>query len=529
MSESPASVLAEHASDPRVQRAGRWGGAILFLVLLFVPGLDLDPPQRRVAATTALVATLWLTQGIPLGAASLLPAALLPLLGVVSAEDAARVYLSDIVMLFFAAFLVAAGLERWGVHRRMALALVDVVGTDPRRVVLGFMAATAFVSLWINNTAATLMMYPIGLAVIATTSDAAGTSKRTGPDPFATALLLGIAYAASIGGIATKVGTAPNQILFGVMRGTFEGAPEPSFGAWMLVWTPFAAVYVLGTWWILTRLGQRLPEGTRGGGETVRAERARLGPMSRGEKLMAAVFVGTALLWITRERLDLGVFVFPGWAGALQDLQAHGDVVPGAFKGYVSDATVALAVACACFFIPVDRAKGTYLLDWSSVSTMPWDVLLLFGGGFCIAAGFHASGLDGVLGESLAPWIQGLPDLLVVALVAAFMTLFSEIASNTVLTNLMLPVLASTAVRSGIDPRVVMIPATVAASCGFMLPIATPPNAIAFASRRIRMDTMARLGLLVDVLGVVLIALVFHFVGRAVFGIGAEVPDWAAR
>jgi sodium-dependent dicarboxylate transporter 2/3/5 len=526
---SGGGAPAEHGPDPRVQRAGRWGAVALFLALLFVPGLDLEPLQRRAAATAVLVATLWLTQGIPLGAASLLPAALLPLLGVVRAQDAASVYMDDIVMLFFAAFVVAAGLERWGVHRRMALALVDVVGTDPLRLVLGFTAATAFVSLWINNTAATLMMYPIGLAVIGATSAPADEGAARARDPFAIALLLGIAYGASIGGIATKVGTAPNQILFGQMRQGFPDAPEPSFGAWMLAWLPFTVVYVAVTWWILVRGGQRIDASVRSGRETVRAERAKLGPMSRGEKRMAAVFALTAVLWITRESLDLGVLAIPGWSQPLRELQAHGSVEPAAYARYVSDATVALAVACACFFIPVDRASGTFLLDWGAVAKLPWDVLLLFGGGFCIAKGFAASGLDARLGLSLAPWLVGVPDWLVVVLVAAFVTFFSEIASNTVLTQLMLPVLASTAVGCGLDPRIVMVPATVAASCGFMLPIATPPNAIAFASRRIPMATMVRLGFLVDLAGVILLALVFHFWGRRVLGIGFELPEWAAR
>ena len=204
----------EHGTDPRVQQAGRWGGFALFLAFLFLPGLGLDALQRRAAATAALVATLWLTQGVPLGAASLLPAVLLPALGVLSAKDAAAVYMDDIVVLFLGAMVVAAGLERWGVHRRMALALIDVVGTRPRRLVLGFAVATAFVSLWINNTAATLMMYPIGLAVVATVSGE--RARRT--SPFAVALLLGIAYGASIGGVATPVGTAPNQILLAQLR-----------------------------------------------------------------------------------------------------------------------------------------------------------------------------------------------------------------------------------------------------------------------------------------------------------------------
>jgi len=518
-------VIREHGTDPRVQRAGRWGGVALFLVVLFAPGIGLDTLQRRAAATAALVATFWLTQAIPLGAASLLPAALLPLLGVLPAKEASLVYMDDIVMLFFGAFIVAAGLERWGVHRRMALALVDRVGTEPRRLVLGFAVATAFVSLWINNTAATLMMYPIGLAVIATTTGA----RASRSSPFAVALLLAIAYGASIGGVATPVGTAPNQIFLGQLRTLFPGAPLPSFGVWTLAWLPFAALYVFGTWWILTRLGLRVPNEPFAARETIRAQRAELGRMRRGEKMMSAVFACTAILWVTREDLAFGAFTLPGWSAPLARAHALGDpaAAPADFARYVSDATVALAMGCLCFLLPVDRGRGVFLLDWETVAKLPWDVLLLFGGGFCIAKGFQASGLDVALGGALSPLLQGNPTWAIVGAVALFMTFFSELTSNTVLTQLMLPILAQTAVSGGLDPRLLMMPATIAASCGFMLPVATPPNAIAFSSRLIPMGTMARVGLLVDLLGVVLITVVFHFWVRPLLEIGGELPAWA--
>lgn len=517
------AALRQHGADPRVARFGRWAGALAFAVILLWPGLGLEPLQRRTAAVTALTAILWLTQAIPLGAASLVPVALLPLLGVLPARDAAAVYFNDIVMLFFAASIVASGLEHWGVHRRMALAVVDAVGTRPRALVLGFTAATAFISLWINNTAATLLMYPIGLAVITTLS-----AERAGAFPIA--LLLGIAYGSSIGGVATPVGTAPNNILLGTLGELYPQAPTISFGSWVAAWLPFAALYVLALWLLLTRLCLRVNDDELAGGDVVKRERNALGRMSPGERRMSFVFVLTAVLWVTREGLELGALSIPGWGRALAQWQADG-VVGASVQSlgkHVSDATVALAVAVACFLVPSGEGRGVRLLDWESVQRrMPWDVLLLFGGGFCLARGFEASGLDRTLGHSLAPLLTGLPSFAVVLVVAAFMTLFSELASNTVLTNLMLPVLAQMAVQSGMDPRFLMMPATIAASLGFMLPVATPPNAIAFSSGRIPMGTMLRVGWWVDLVGILLVAIVFELWGRWVLGIGMELPDWA--
>jgi sodium-dependent dicarboxylate transporter 2/3/5 len=249
--------------------------------------------------------------------------------------------------------------------------------------------------------------------------------------------------------------------------------------------------------------------------------------MSRGEVMMSVVFASTAILWVTREDLALGSLTLPGWSRALASLNADAAADVPKLARYVTDATVAVFVACLCFFLPVDRKRGTFLLDWATVAKLPWDVLLLFGGGFCLAKGFQASGLDAALGRALAPLLTGLPAWGIVALTAAFMTALSELTSNTVITNLMLPILAQTAVQCGLHPMLLMFPATIAASCGFMLPVATPPNAIAFSSRMIPMRSMARVGLWVDVLGVVLITLVFELWGAPILGIGTELPAWA--
>ncbi len=516
------SAARADGADPRLQRIGLWLGGLFFSGLMLLPVPGLDPLQRRAAAVTALVATLWLTQAIPLGAASLIPAALFPLLGVLPAREVSSAYMDDLVLLFLGAIMVARGLERWGVHRRMALALVAAFGVQPRRLVLGFVVATGFVSLWINNTAAVLMMYPIALAVITTVG-----GERS--SPFALAMLLGIGYAASIGGVATPVGTAPNQLLLGALRTSFPDAPTISFASWVGVWLPFAAVYLVLLWLLLTRVTLRVDDRGVLSRDVIAAERAKLGPMSRGERWMAAVFALTAFLWVTRGGLDLGSFSVPGWGPALAEFQARtlGLASAERFKPFVTDATVAISMSLLCFALPVDRARGVRLLDWESAGKLPWDVLLLFGGGFAIARGFQSSGLDRVLGQALAPLLADRPAWLVVALVAAFMTFLSEIASNTALTAIALPVLAAAAVEGGYDPRLVMLPATVAASCGFMLPVGTPPNAVVFSSGLVPIRTMARVGLVVDIVGVLLITAVFTLWGRWVLGVGDGVPAWA--
>ncbi len=326
------------------------------------------------------------------------------------------------------------------------------------------------------------------------------------------------------------MGTAPNNILLGTLGELYPQAPTISFGSWVAAWLPFAVLYVLALWLLLTRVCLRVHDEELAVGEVVKRERSALGRMSAGERRMSFVFVLTALLWVTREGLELGALSIPGWGRWLAQQQVAG-VVGASVQSvgkHVSDATVALVVAVACFLVPSGEARGTRLLDWDAVQRrMPWDVLLLFGGGFCLARGFEASGLDRALGHSLSPLLAGLPSFAIVLAVAAFMTLFSELASNTVLTNLMLPVLAQMAVQGGMDPRFLMMPATIAASLGFMLPVATPPNAIVFSSGRIPMGTMVRVGWWVDLVGVLLLTVVFELWGARVLGIGMELPDWA--
>lgn len=536
-------------AGPRTRSLGLAAAAALFCFFFWFPGLPLDPIQRRVAATTALTATLWLTVAIPVGAASLIPAAFFPILGVLPAKEVGPIYLRDLVLLFLGAFIVALGLERWGVHRRIALGVVATVGSSRRRLVLGFMGASAFLSMWINNTATTLLMLPIVGAVLSRSDEedreAAGQGLARdlsmGADPrFGWCLLLGVAYSASVGGMGTPVGTAPNQEFLGQFSARFPGGPKLAFGDWFVAFAPLVILFVPLAWLLLTRVIYRFPEPPGGRAhEAVRAERRALGKMSSPERRMACVFGATAALWVFRADVRLGGFVVPGWSRLLLGDQAQDPVWYAAHKNDISDATVAIFMAVLMFVMPSGAGRGakkgippasgsgSFLMDWRTASKLPWEVLLLLGAGFCLAHGFKISGLDALVGGALAPWLEGRPAWVLVAMVALFVSLLTEITSNTATTAVLLPVMASAAVAAGVDPLTVMLPATLAASAAFMMPVATPPNAVVFGTRRIPVPVMAKAGLWLNLLMVGLITLVFKLWAADRLGVSPELPDWA--
>ncbi|MCC6408596.1 MAG: anion permease [Planctomycetes bacterium] len=520
-SDAPETV----ESSPRfVKRLGLVLGPLLAVVLLFAPGVELEPVQRRVAAVAALTATYWITEAIPLAAASLLPVALLPLLGALPAETVAPPYMDDLVMLFLGAFLLALGLERWGVHKRMALAILSFVGPHPDRLVLGFLGATVCLSLWMNNTATALLMLPIGLSVAGRVEPRG--DARAARD-FPVALILAIAYGATFGGMGTPVGTAPNQVFLGHYARMFPSAPPIDFGAWVLGWLPMVIVLSLVAWWLLTRGVLRVRGVALGAREAIAAERAALGPAGRGERWMAAVFALTAVLWMTRGDLDLGFVRVPGWSRGLY-LLTGGE--PGDFAAHrrdVTDATVALTMAVLCFLVPVDRKRGVHLLDWSVAKRVPWDVLLLIGGGFSLAEAFRQSQLDLVIGGALAPLFAGASEWQVVAVLVVVVIFLSEITSNTATANVFVPVFAQAAVAAGWNPLTIMAPVAIASSGGFMLPVSTPPNALAYSTRRVPMATMVRVGLILNLVMALLVCVCFELWVRRLWHIEPGLPVWA--
>ncbi len=371
------------------------------------------------------------------------------------------------------------------------------------------------------------MLLPIGVAVVAAVGSREappGSAGSTTPGgAFGLALLLGMAYASSVGGVATPVGTAPNQVFLGQFRAAYPEAPEIPFATWMIAFAPLLFLFLPIGWWLLTRVLVKVEARGTAGGDVIRAERRALGPMSPAEKRIGLVFLGAVTLWLTRSDLDLGFVSMPGWGTWFAPAGVEGP----AAREWVSNATVALFFGVLCFALPAGVGRGERLLDWATATRMPWEVLLLLGGGFCIAAGFRASGLDQALGALLAPGLGGLPTWAAVLLIVAAMALMTEVTSNTATTQVLLPVLASAAVAAGLDPRLTMLPATIAASCAFMLPVATPPNAVVFSSRLVPMREMARIGLWFNLLMILLIALLFPLWVQPLLGIGDGPPAWA--
>ncbi|MBP1689954.1 MAG: sdcS [Deltaproteobacteria bacterium] len=490
---------------------GLTAGALVALVIIVLPLPDgMSEAGRRTAAVTALMAVWWISEAIPIAATALLPIFAFPLLGISSTRDACAPYADPTNLFFLGGLMIAAAVERWGLHRRLALHVMSRLGGSPRQLVLGFMTATAMISMWTSNAATTMMMLPIAIAVI----EHFEARRLDTRDGFAPALMLSVAYAASIGGVGTLVGTPPNVIFAGAFARLFPEAPPIGFAAWMMIGAPIAIVMTPLAWLFLTRVAFRVPATADGSDDVVLQQAlADLGPMSTPERRILVVFAATALLWVFRADLDVGFATLPGWTRLLPDPRA------------VDDTVIAVGMATLLFLLPSGE-PGTPLLgdDWPQ--RVPWGVLVLLGSGFALAAAVESSGL--------AAWLAGrlgrlghMPAPLLVLAITALLVLLTEFTVNSAITALMMPVLAATAVGLQIDPRLLMIPATLAASFGFMMPGGTAPNAMVFASGRLTVAQMARAGLGLDVLGIVVIAVVFYVIGIPVFGIATSgAPSW---
>lgn len=507
---------------PLASRSGFWLGISAFAAMLAFGDLDPENPLvGKMAAVALLMAIWWISDALPLAATSLLPLILFPILGILPGKETAPVYVNHVIFLFIGGFLIALAMERWELHRRIALAIVCLVGSAPSRLVLGFMVATAFLSMWISNTATAIMMLAIGLAVIRQAEKSFGKEDTAN---LSVALLLGIAYGASIGGIATLVGTPPNLALVRLFELSFPEAGAAgfhfSFGQWMLFGVPLSFTLLILTWLVLTRIVFPSPEHLTLDPAVLRKEREGLGPIRYEEKIVAAVFVLTALLWVFRKDLSIAAFTIPGWSSLLPS----GD--------WIDDGTVAMGMALTLFLIPAKRkdahtgSHGT-ILDSEVFAKLPWHIILLFGGGFALAKGFQISGLSAWVGSHFTQ-LEGAPHWVLVGTVCGGITFLTELTSNTATTEMILPLLASIATAAKIHPLLLMIPAAIAASCAFMMPVATPPNAIIFASGRIRISQMVKAGLILNLIGIVIVSGLFLLLGPAVFDIDPEtLPKWA--
>jgi len=481
-------------------------GPLLFLVFYF--GVHPDPENPAVGKTLAvavLMAFYWLTEAVPMAVTALIPVVAFPFLGVLTGREVAPLYINNIIFLFIGGFLLAISMERWNLHKRIALRILLAVGRNPTWLLFGFMAASWVLSGWVSNTATTLMMVPIVMALAVKFEEKGGEHASA----LTVCLLLGIAYAASIGGMATLIGTAPNLSLARIFSQTFPDAPEISFLRWMAFAVPVSAVMLLLTFgYLRVAVLRHSPLALEV--DVVRGEYEALGKMSYEEKCVFWTFWAFVVLIVSRGDVHLGDTVIHGWASRI------------GVGGYVTDGTVSVAVALALFFMPAKRDGGS-VLSVDALARLPWDIIILLGGGFALAKAFQVSGLSGYLGGQLAALSSVHPFVLILA-VCALITFLTELTSNTATTQVVLPIIASMAVALGINPLFLMVPVTISASCAFMLPVATPPNAIVFGTHRLRVAQMARVGLALNLIGIVTIATMMYVLGRAVFGIDLEKP-----
>ena len=497
------------------------GPALAGLIELTNPGGFSGPPLHTLAIA-AWVACWWVFEALPIAATSLLPLVLLPLFGLKSPAEVARLYMEDLLILLLGGFLLALALERWGLHKRLAIFVLGRLGGAPRRLVLGFALASALISMWISNSGTTLVLLPIALAVGRRIEHDLPPGAKQRVDQ---AILLAVAFGSTAGGLGTYVGTPPNLIFRERYEADFHvgmagGAPSISFLQWMVAFAPLALLLAALMGWILGRGLPRLDgRATR---DAVRREAAALPRWCLGEALVALLFLAAALLWITRDRAEFGTHIFRGWAEPL-----FGS------KNAVTDATVAMVLTLACFVIRVKPGPGMKapppgesrvpLLDWNEAeSKMPWGILLLFGAGFALGDAFKSSGLSQALGESLALHLHGWPAPAIVLAICLFVTLVSEFMNNTACAQILLPILSAVSPALGLAPAALLLPATLAASCGFMMPAGTAPNAIVFATRRIRIGPMVRVGLLLDLLCAVVITAWMFLVALPLLGIAAH-------
>ncbi len=479
------------------KRAGLIGGILVFVILLFLPVPEgLSDAAWKTAAVTILMGIWWITEAIPISATALLPIVLFPVLGVFSIGDATGPYANPLIFLFMGGFVIALAMEKWNLHKRIAITIVNLVGIKPSSIIIGFIIASAFLSMWVSNTATAIMMLPIAMSIL----ELLDKNDKSAKINFEIVLVLTIAYACNIGGMGTLIGTPPNALLAGFVLENYN--IEISFLDWMMVGVPIMLVslplmYVILTKFVYPIRIKELP----GGKELIQSQMERLGNISNQEKKVAVVFVSAALLWMFRPLLS--------------------SVVPG-----LSDAGIAIGAAVAFFMIPANSEENRFLLKWSDTKRLPWGVLILFGGGLSMASAISSTGLATWIGSgigSLNTW----PIILIILIVIALIVFLTEMTSNTASTAAFLPILASVAIGLGENPFLLAIPTVLGASCAFMLPVATPPNAIVYGSGKISIPEMSKAGLWLNIMFILLLTVTSLTLVSWVFGIEIGVlPEW---
>lgn len=471
---------------PLYKKAGFVLGPLVFLLLLNSPFVIFSPLAQKVIALAAWMVIWWITETVSISVTALLPLTFFPLLGVSDIKTVAASYGSPIVFLFFGGFVLALALEKVNLHRRIALNIIKLTGTSPDRVVLGFMIATAMLSMWISNTASTVVMLPIAISVIKLLmNDEDGFSSSD--QNFALSLMLGIAFAANIGGVATLIGTPPNSVMAGFVEN--EYGIQISFFKWMLMGIPFSIIMLTICYWVIVKW--MYPSGLlefKGSGDFIEEQIVDLGPIKTNEKMVLTVFLCAIFLWVFRTLIN-------NWLPGLT----------------LSDAGISMLAAFVLFSLPFRFSEGDFILSWDDTINLPWGILILFGGGLALASGLSAAGVIDRIGQSIASG-EGRQILLITSLLILVMLFMTELMSNVALVAIFVPVVAGIALGLEIPVLHLAIPIAMASSCAFMLPMATPPNAIVFASGHIQVYQMARVGVVLNLISVVLIVIFSRFV-----------------
>ncbi len=484
-----------------------FGGILAFTDLK--PG---HPEITRMFAVTCLMAIWWVSEALPLAVTALVPVLLFPLMGIMDGAKVSAVYFNHIIFLFIGGFMVALAMEKWNLHKRIALKVLLLVGISPGKILFGFMLATFFLSMWISNTSSTMMMIPIVISVIAGLEDTLGKGSL---NKYSVGLLLGIAYASSIGGMSTLVGTPTNLVLPQVLTILFPGSPAIGFTQWFAFAFPISLMMFIAAFVLLflkfhpDTKWQGLDKGT------FIAEYNLLGKKSPEEKVILFLFLSLAFLWTFRTDIKFDTFTIPGWTG----------IFP--YASYINDGTIAIFISVLLFILPSRSEPGEKLLDWNTANKVPWNIVLLFGGGFALALGFESTGLAIWFGEQLQ-WTRLINVYLILVIIVTLMSFLTELTSNVASTQILLPIFAALAVSSGNNPLILMIPVTLASSLAFMLPTATPPNAIIFGSGRMQISTMVRTGFVLNMIGIVIIVFYTMITGNSIFDIQpGQLPFWA--
>lgn len=455
-------------------------GPCLFILFLLIGRIDgLTPAMWAVLGLAAWMVLWWVTDVVPMAVTALLPMVVLPAVGIFSVGEATAPYASSIIFLFMGGFLIALALEKHQLHLRIALNLLRLTGTSGNGIILGFMLATAGLSMWISNTATAVMMLPVATSVINLLGHQEGSSLKN-QKYFALGLMLSIAYAANIGGTITLIGTPPNVVMVGYLKEILDY--NMAFSKWLLIGIPCGFLLLFITYWLLTHLlyPNKLPR-VKGSGRLIEEGLAKLGPMGRAEKLVLGIFALTALGWIFKGTIN-GLLGF----------------------GLLSDTTTAMAGGMLMFIVPEKLNKNQALLNWDDTQRMPWGILILFGGGMCLARALEEVGIIQAVGDWVAGY-QGISGLLLIFILTALVLFLTELMSNVALVTIFIPVAIGIAQGLNIDPLLIVVPCTLASSCAFMMPISTPPNAIVFASGHIQVKQMMKAGWLLNLVSIVVL------------------------